>query len=142
MKEKQSGLDDGILSATGKRKTSVARVRLVKGGNESPLFVVNGKNIEEYFSKNWKQIHAAKQSLALFSEILDKYTVYVNVFGGGITGQSEAIRHGISRAVSGLSKEHRSTCKSHGFLTCDNRKVERKKYGQPKARKKFQYSKR
>ncbi|MAY80015.1 MAG: 30S ribosomal protein S9 [Deltaproteobacteria bacterium] len=122
---------------TGRRKTSVARVYLRPGkGN----IVVNRTPMETYFDRaSVKQV--LQQPLAV-TENLESYDILVNVCGGGKTGQAGAIRLGIARALCEANPENRSVLKKGGFLTRDARKVERKKYGQPGARKKFQFSKR
>jgi small subunit ribosomal protein S9 len=122
---------------TGRRKTSVARVYLRPGkGN----IVVNRTPIEDYFNRDSvKQV--LKQPLALTGTIED-FDILVNVHGGGKTGQAGAVRLGIARALCESNPAHRPVLKSNGLLTRDARKVERKKYGQPGARKKFQFSKR
>ena len=122
---------------TGRRKTSVARVYLRPGkGN----IVVNRTPMETYFDRaSVKQV--LQQPLAA-TENLESYDILVNVCGGGKTGQAGAIRLGIARALCEANPENRSVLKKGGFLTRDARKVERKKYGQPGARKKFQFSKR
>lgn len=122
---------------TGRRKTSTARVFLRPGtGN----FTVNDKTIEVYF---FDELHRmlAKQPLAL-SETGSKFDVIVNVAGGGMRGQAGAVSHGIARALCDYSAELRGLLKKAGFLTRDPRMKERKKYGQPGARKRFQFSKR
>lgn len=121
----------------GRRKTSVARVYLSEGkGN----ITVNKKSHVDYF--NSPLLHfKVEQPLKLVEE-LGNFDVTVNVAGGGFTGQAEAIRLGISRALCEVNEEHRSTLKPEGMLTRDPRMVERKKFGQKKARKKFQFSKR
>ena len=122
---------------TGRRKTSVARVYLRPGkGN----IVVNRTPIEDYFNRDSvKQV--LKQPLALTGTIED-FDILVNVYGGGKTGQAGAVRLGIARALCESNPAHRPILKTNGLLTRDARKVERKKYGQPGARKKFQFSKR
>ena len=122
---------------TGRRKSSVARVYLRPGkGN----IIVNRTPIEEYFNRDSvKQV--LKQPLALTSTLED-YDILINVKGGGKTGQAGAVRLGIARALCEANPENRSVLKGNGLLTRDARKVERKKYGQPGARKKFQFSKR
>jgi len=122
---------------TGRRKSSVARVYLRPGkGN----IIVNRTPFEEYFNRDSvKQV--LKQPLALTST-LEAYDILVNVKGGGKTGQAGAVRLGIARALCEANPENRSVLKGNGLLTRDARKVERKKYGQPGARKKFQFSKR
>lgn len=122
---------------TGRRKTSVARVRLVPGeGN----VVINGRHIDEYFGIKTLDL-IVKQPLNL-TETADKYDVIANVQGGGPSGQAGAIRHGISRALLELDAELRSALKKAGFLTRDPREKERRKYGLKKARKASQFSKR
>ena len=122
---------------TGRRKTSAARVYLRPGtGN----FVVNDRSFEEYFPSDMLKM-VIRQPLVL-TETADKFDVFVRVRGGGYTGQAGALRHGISRALVEYNPELRGKLKSVGFLTRDPRKVERKKYGQPGARKRFQFSKR
>jgi len=122
---------------TGRRKTSVARVYLRPGkGN----IVVNRTPIEDYFNRDSvKQV--LKQPLALTGN-LEAFDILINVQGGGKNGQAGAVRLGIARALCEANPENRSVLKSSGLLTRDARKVERKKYGQPGARKKFQFSKR
>mgnify|MGYP000364456093 FL=1 len=122
---------------TGRRKTSVARVRLVPGeGN----VVINGRHIDEYFGIKTLDL-IVKQPLNL-TETADNYDVIANVQGGGPSGQAGAIRHGISRALLELDAELRPALKKAGFLTRDPREKERRKYGLKKARKASQFSKR
>ena len=122
---------------TGRRKTSVARVRLVPGeGN----VVINGRHIDEYFGIKTLDL-IVKQPLNL-TETADIYDVIANVQGGGPSGQAGAIRHGISRALLELDAELRPALKKAGFLTRDPREKERRKYGLKKARKASQFSKR
>ena len=122
---------------TGRRKTSVARVRLVPGeGN----VVINGRHIDEYFGIKTLDL-IVKQPLNL-TETADKYDVIANVQGGVPSGQAGAIRHGISRALLELDAELRPALKKAGFLTRDPREKERRKYGLKKARKASQFSKR
>lgn len=122
---------------TGRRKTSVARVYLRPGSGK---IVVNRRDFEEYFPNQVLKM-VIRQPL-LLTETADKFDILINVDGGGPTGQAGAIRHGISRALLEYNGELRPQLKAVGFLTRDARKVERKKYGQPKARKRFQFSKR
>ncbi len=122
---------------TGRRKTAVARVYLRPGSGK---FVVNHREFDEYFPNQVLKM-VIRQPL-LLTETADKFDILVNVNGGGATGQAGAIRHGISRALLDYNAELRPQLKAVGFLTRDARKVERKKYGQPKARKRFQFSKR
>ena len=131
------GLDKGQYYGTGKRKTSTARVFLMPGTGQ---IVVNQVDIQEYF-KNKTQRMVVIQPLVL-TETQDKFDIYVNVRGGGYSGQAGAVRLGISRALLGFDPELRRKVKKSGFLTRDPRIKERKKYGQPGARKRFQFSKR
>lgn len=122
---------------TGRRKTSVARVRLVPGeGNIS----VNGRDIDQYF--NYETLKRDIKMPLVLTETLSKYDVISKVHGGGFTGQAGALRHGISRALLKADGELRSTLKKAGFLTRDPRMKERKKYGLKKARRAPQFSKR
>ena len=122
---------------TGRRKSSIARVRLVEG---TGIITINGKNIDEYLSMETLKV-VVKQPLVA-TNTLDKYDVICKVTGGGFTGQAGAIRHGISRALLEANTEYRPTLKVAGFLTRDPRMKERKKYGLKKARKAPQFSKR
>src|SRR5258708_4235353 len=124
------------FQATGRRKTSTARVILRPGKG---LFIVNGKPIEKFFPE--MKLAVVRSPLELVSA-LGKYDVHANLTGGGVTGQAEALRHGISRALLKVDAEMRKTLKVAGFLTRDPRMVERKKYGRKKARRRFQFSKR
>lgn len=122
---------------TGRRKTATARVYLRPGTGK---ITINKRDFDEYFpSRTLKMI--IKQPL-LITETADKFDIYVNVAGGGISGQAGAIRHGLSRALVDFNPELRPRLKAAGFLTRDAREVERKKYGQRKARRRFQFSKR
>ncbi|WP_378954989.1 30S ribosomal protein S9 [Pelosinus sp. sgz500959] len=122
---------------TGRRKTSVARVRLVPGeGN----VLVNGRSLPEYFGRKTLEL-IVKQPLNL-TETLGKYDVLIKVAGGGPSGQAGAVRHGISRALLLVDAEYRPSLKKAGFLTRDPREKERRKYGLKKARKASQFSKR
>jgi len=125
------------IYATGKRKTAVARIWLSGG---TGTITVNGKPADEYFERMTSRM-VARQSLELL-EAGDKYDVRATVAGGGHSAQAEAVRHGIARALIAEDPERRRTLKRAGHLTRDARKKERKKYGQPGARKRFQYSKR
>jgi small subunit ribosomal protein S9 len=126
-----------VTNATGRRKTAVARVYLKKGqGN----ITVNKKDLNVYFPTAILQA-AVKQPFVLTGNE-GQYDVTVNIDGGGITGQAEALRLAISKALCEINPEHRATLKPHGLLTRDPRMVERKKFGQKKARKRFQFSKR
>ncbi|MGZ3422776.1 MAG: 30S ribosomal protein S9 [Polyangiales bacterium] len=128
---------DNRTYATGKRKTASARVWIKPG---TGVISVNKRKFEDYFVRETSQM-IARQPLELL-EAADQFDVMVNVRGGGTAAQAEAVRHGIARALVAADGERRPTLKRAGFLTRDSRKVERKKYGQPGARKRFQYSKR
>ncbi len=123
--------------ATGKRKTAIARVWLSPGTGQ---VTVNNRPAEQYFERE-TSIMVMKQALELI-EATDQFDVWATVRGGGHSAQAEAMRHGISRALVAMDPEKRGILKRAGFLTRDARKKERKKYGQPGARKRFQYSKR
>jgi small subunit ribosomal protein S9 len=123
--------------ATGKRKTAIARVWLKPG---SGTIVVNGVPCDEYFERETSRM-VLRQGLELI-EVQDQFDVWATCWGGGKSAQAEAMRHGIARALCVFDPEKRSALKRAGFLTRDARKKERKKYGQPGARKRFQYSKR
>lgn len=123
--------------ATGKRKTSIARVWLQPGTGR---IVINQKPSEEYLDRETNKMVIA-QPLTL-TGTLGKLDISVNVLGGGISGQAGAIRHGISKALLELNPEYREVLKRAGFLTRDSRVKERKKYGRKGARARFQYSKR
>ncbi len=123
--------------ATGRRKTAVARVRLLPGTGR---ILVNGRPFEEYFPSETQRV-LATQPLTV-TGTAGKFDVRVNVSGGGLSGQAGAIRHGIARALLACDASLRPTLRAEGLLTRDPRKKERKKYGQPGARKRFQYSKR
>jgi len=126
-----------VINALGRRKASVARVYLKEGkGN----VIINKKDYKEFLPLERLQ-YMVKQPLSLLN-IDDQYDVVINVFGGGYNGQAQAIRLGIARALVKLDEENKSALKAEGFLTRDSRVVERKKPGQKKARKKFQFSKR
>jgi len=123
--------------ATGRRKTSVARVRLVPG---SGAITVNKRTLDEYFPNNVLKM-IIKQPL-LSTETAERFDIHVAVSGGGPSGQAGAIRHGISRALTDYNAELRKRLKKDGFLSRDPRMKERKKYGQRGARARFQFSKR
>ena len=122
---------------TGRRKTATARTRLYAGSGQ---IVVNGRPFEDYFPRKSLQM-IIRQPLVLTKNV-ERFDIKVNVCGGGVTGQAEAVRHGISRALLEVEPELRGALKRAGFLTRDARKKERKKYGQRGARARFQYSKR
>ncbi len=130
-------MKDEFFYGTGKRKNSVARTRLYSGSGQ---ILVNGRPYQEYFPRATLQM-VINQPLKL-THATGKFDIKINVQGGGIAGQAEAIRHGISRALLAVDSENRPILKKAGLLTRDARIKERKKYGQRGARAKFQYSKR
>jgi small subunit ribosomal protein S9 len=123
---------------TGKRKTSVARTRIYQGG--TGRIIVNGRPYEEYFPRATLQM-IIRQPLNL-TKTMGKFDIKINVDGGGIAGQAQAVRHGITRALMEFDGGLRPSLKKAGLVTRDARKKERKKYGQRGARARFQYSKR
>jgi small subunit ribosomal protein S9 len=130
-------MTDKSIYATGKRKTAVARVWMKDG---TGVFTINNRNFDDYFTREvLKKI--VQQPLEITNQ-MGKFDFYVNVGGGGIAGQADALKHGISRALCEFDAELRPALKKAGFLTRDSRMKERKKYGQPGARKRFQFSKR
>ncbi len=136
--KKESVKDNlGRSYATGKRKDAVARVWLKAGAGK---IVVNGKDMTEYFARPVLQM-VIGQAFSI-AGVEDQFDVMATVKGGGLSGQAGAVKHGISKALCLYEPELRSALKSAGFLTRDSRVVERKKYGKPKARKSFQFSKR
>ncbi len=130
-------MDKKAFYGTGKRKNAIARTRIYEG---SGSVLINGQSMEEYFPRDTLRM-IINQPLELIN-LKDKLNIMVNVTGGGISGQAQAVRHGISRALLQYDPNIRKTLKSAGLLTRDARVKERKKYGQPGARAKFQYSKR
>ncbi|MEE1212196.1 MAG: 30S ribosomal protein S9 [Treponema sp.] len=126
-----------IAIGTGRRKTAVARVFVREGSGK---IVVNGKDVKDYFTTE-EQVKVLTQALLVTSND-SKYDILINVVGGGMNGQAAACLHGISRALVQLDPDARTSLKSNGFLTRDSRMVERKKYGQKGARRRFQFSKR
>lgn len=130
-------MENDHQAATGRRKSSVARVRLASGDGS---FTINGHDISEYLKREPLVAHA-KEPL-IVTEMADKVTVECTTRGGGLTGQSGAVRLAVARALAALNDDLRKPLRQGGFLTRDARRVERKKYGRPKARKRFQYSKR
>jgi len=130
-------MTDKRIYATGKRKTAIARVWMKEG---SGAFTINNRNFDDYFTRDvLKKI--IRQPLEITSQV-GRFDFYVNVDGGGIAGQADAVKHGISKALCKFDAELRPILKKAGFLTRDSRMKERKKYGQPGARKRFQFSKR
>lgn len=126
-----------VYMGTGRRKSSIARVRLVEGTGK---ITINGKDIEDFFDLETLKV-IVRQPLTV-TNTLSKYDVICSVQGGGVSGQAGAIRHGIARALNEANSEYRPALKSNGFLTRDPRMKERKKYGLKKARKAPQFSKR
>ena len=126
-----------VFAATGRRKTATARVRITEGSGK---LIANGRDFENYFShENFAKTAAAPLTTA---ELAGQIDVSVNVDGGGVSGQAGAVSHGIARALEKLNPELRSQLKKAGHLKRDPRQKERKKVGQPGARKRFQFSKR
>ena len=124
-------------SAIGRRKSSIARVKMTSGKG---VFTINKRSIENYFGRDTLKM-VLKQPLEIM-QFDGKYDINVKVTGGGLSGQAGAIRLGIARCIQNMNPDHRLSLKQAGMLTRDSREVERKKYGQPGARKKFQFSKR
>ncbi|HHU88761.1 MAG: 30S ribosomal protein S9 [Sphaerochaetaceae bacterium] len=131
--EKNINLGQG----TGRRKTAVARVYLREGDGK---ITINGRPAEEYFDDP-TNIFMLKQPLDV-TDNTNKFDLVINVYGGGNTGQAGACRHGIARALVAYNEDNKPALQANGFMTRDSRMVERKKFGQPGARKKFQFSKR
>ena len=125
------------ILATGRRKCAVARVRMVPGTGK---VTVNGKNWEEYFTTEALRGFIAQPFVV--SSTVDKFDLNVRLDGGGMSGQAGALRHGIARALVAYDETYRAVLKSNGMMTRDSRVKERKKSGQPGARKRFQFSKR
>ena len=126
-----------MINALGRRKSAVARIYLTEGNGK---ITINKRDLTEYFPSSILQF-VVKQPLNLI-EVAEKYDIKVNVFGGGFTGQSQAIRLGIARALVKVNADDKKALRAEGFVTRDSRSVERKKPGQPKARRRFQFSKR
>jgi len=126
-----------LNQTVGRRKESVARVRLAPGSGN---IVINGRTMDEYFGRETSKMILV-EPLKLVDQ-MGKVDVFVNATGGGLSGQAGAIRHGITRALMEMNGEYRPVLKKAGFVTRDARAVERKKYGRPGARKRFQFSKR
>jgi small subunit ribosomal protein S9 len=126
-----------MINTIGRRKRSVARIYLTKGEGK---IMVNGKDYKEYFP----QVHIQSRITEPFATVNAEniYDLNINVRGGGFKGQAEAVRMAVSRALTQLNEDFRKPLKDKKFLTRDSRQVERKKYGKPKARKSFQFSKR
>jgi len=127
----------GIVTSTGKRKSAIARVRMQPG---TGTITCNGRTLEDYFPREASRmiIHQPLEAI----NGMGRYDIAVNLSGGGLSGQADALRHGISRALEKFDENNRPTLKKNGMLTRDARKKERKKYGQKGARARFQFSKR
>ena len=126
-----------VVNTIGRRKAAIARIYVNQGKGK---ITVNDRDVKDYFSTG-QLLYIVSQPLNVLN-VADKYDIKVNLTGGGIKGQAEALRLAIARAMVEIDAESRSILKSNGFLTRDPRQVERKKPGQPKARKRFQFSKR
>jgi small subunit ribosomal protein S9 len=126
-----------VINTIGRRKAAIARVYLSEGKGQ---ITVNNRDFKDYFPD--KQLHYVVEQPLHLLEVRDNYDIKVNLDGGGIKGQAEALRLGISRALIKINPDHKPALRAEGFVTRDPRVVERKKPGQPKARKRFQFSKR
>ena len=125
------------INALGRRKSAVARVYVTEGSGK---IIINKRELADYFPSEILQ-YVVKQPLETLG-VADKYDIKLNIFGGGFTGQSQAARLAIARALVKINEEDKSTLRAAGYVTRDPREVERKKPGQPKARRRFQFSKR
>lgn len=128
---------EGLLHATGKRKTAVARIWIKPGSGQ---MTINKRPADQYLDREADRATIVEP--LVLTDLRDKFDIQINVNGGGVSAQAGAIRHGISRALVDLDSGLREILKKAGFLTRDSRMKERKKYGQPGARARFQYSKR
>lgn len=126
-----------MINALGRRKSAVARIYVTEGSGK---ITINKKDLTEYFPSSILQ-YVVKQPLNLLN-VAEKYDIKVNVFGGGFTGQSQALRLAIARALVKINADDKKALRAEGFMTRDPRAVERKKPGRPKARRRFQFSKR
>ena len=126
-----------VINTIGRRKAAIARVYVSEGKGQ---IIVNGRDFKDYFPD--KQLHYVVEQPLNLLEVRDNYDIKVNLDGGGMTGQAEALRLAISRALIKVNPEYKPALRAEGFVTRDPRVVERKKPGQPKARKRFQFSKR
>ena len=126
-----------VVNAIGRRKAAVARVYVSEGNGK---ITINKRDLTEYFPSTILQ-YVVKQPLALL-DVMEKYDINVNLYGGGYTGQSQALRLAIARALVKINAEDKKALRAEGFMTRDSREVERKKPGRPKARRRFQFSKR
>jgi small subunit ribosomal protein S9 len=126
-----------VINTIGRRKAAIARIYMSEGKGQ---IIVNNRDFKEYFPD--KQLHYVVEQPLNLLELRDKYDIKVNLDGGGMTGQAEALRLAISRALIKINPDYKPALRAEGFVTRDPRVVERKKPGQPKARKRFQFSKR
>ena len=126
-----------VINTIGRRKAAIARVYMSEGKGQ---IIVNNRDFKDYFPD--KQLHYVVEQPLNLLEVRDNYDIKVNLDGGGMTGQAEALRLGIARALIKINPEYKPALRAEGFVTRDPRVVERKKPGQPKARKRFQFSKR
>jgi len=126
-----------VINTIGRRKAAIARVYMSEGKGQ---IIVNNRDFKEYFPD--KQLHYVVEQPLNLLEVRENYDIKVNLDGGGMTGQAEALRLAISRALIKINPEYKPALRAEGFVTRDPRVVERKKPGQPKARKRFQFSKR
>jgi len=126
-----------VINTIGRRKAAIARVYMSEGKGQ---IIVNNRDFKDYFPD--KQLHYVVEQPLNLLEVRENYDIKVNLDGGGMTGQAEALRLGISRALIKINPEYKPALRAEGFVTRDPRVVERKKPGQPKARKRFQFSKR
>jgi small subunit ribosomal protein S9 len=126
-----------VINTIGRRKAAIARVYMSEGKGQ---IIVNNRDYKEYFPD--KQLHYVVEQPLNLLEVRDNYDIKVNLDGGGMAGQAEALRLAIARALIKVNPEHKPALRAEGFVTRDPRVVERKKPGQPKARKRFQFSKR
>ena len=126
-----------VINTIGRRKAAIARVYMNDGKGQ---IIVNGRDFKDYFPD--KQLHYVVEQPLNLLELRDNYDIKLNLDGGGMTGQAEALRLGISRALIKINPDYKPALRAEGFVTRDPRVVERKKPGQPKARKRFQFSKR
>ena len=126
-----------VINALGRRKAAIARIYVSEGSGK---ITINKRDLKDYFPSELVQ-YVVKQPLNLL-DVAEKYDIKVNLRGGGFTGQSQALRLAIARALVKINEEDKKALRSEGFLTRDSRVVERKKPGQPKARRRFQFSKR
>jgi small subunit ribosomal protein S9 len=126
-----------VINTIGRRKAAIARVYMSEGKGQ---IIVNNRDFKEYFPD--KQLHYVVEQPLNLLEVRENYDIKVNLDGGGMTGQAEALRLGIARALIKINPDYKPALRAEGFVTRDPRVVERKKPGQPKARKRFQFSKR